>query len=269
MSVLAPEQAAQLEQEAQAAIDQAAIRLAGQIEEIRKAFSAVCGTGRTAQAIVLGKLITETLVPMKGTSKRQEALKEIASQVTGRFSDNEKMRDFVVLYHVSLRVKALADLPVSLTTLALQASKAGIDFKNVCDTLTADKTDRLQHILSLLIDGTDNIGCDQSGKTDRKVWRAIIRCYVDTGKMPEPKPVKEEKTETTENTQEPTGESGRTVQPVSLAELFRTMSADELLSFVKSLDDVTLDSLSGAVELVYSERSAVDATTNAQQAIAA
>lgn len=243
-----------LERDAQQRIDDAAIRIAAQIAEIRKAYSLISGEGRTQQGILLGKLCTDAIVPFKSSAKKKDSLAEIASQVTGRFSDGEKLRDFIVLYHVSLRVPSLKDVSLTWAMLALGSMNARLDIKNVTDTLTSQDIERANYILPLLVSGHDNLGCNDRGNPDRKAWRNIIASYVRDGKLPAPEAKPEPASQSqVEKTNQGQSQVEKSPCQLSLAAMFSAMSTDELNTFARSLDAETIERLSDAIVLASVE----------------
>ena len=185
-ATLTQDQKTELEAQANAEIEAHARRRTGYLEQITKQFSIVNGTDRLENAILLGKTLSNALNDERSIPTKKKLLEEFAKQVCGAYSDDKKLKPYIVLHHVSLRIPSLKTIGFGLSWAlkVVGAMGAQLDWKSITDTMTALQIERANVILPLLIDGVDGIGCNSEGKADRVAWCKIIKYYLDHGAVP-------------------------------------------------------------------------------------
>jgi len=248
-----------LEAQANAELEAQAVRRLGHLEAVKKQFSLVSGEGRTENAIALGQSISNACNEERSIEKKKKLLEEFAKQVCGNYSDDKKLKPFVVLHHASLRIPTLKTLGLSWSLKVVGAMGAQLDWKSMTDTMTALQIERANVILPMLVEGIDGVGRKATnGNPDRAEWCKIIKYYLETGNLPaETTPA--DKTPATASPADAT----LTTEPVGLTvesiSAWLNHAGDSALSeLADKLDQSTMDRLFDALAL---------ATTRKQEAI--
>lgn len=188
-ATLTQDQKTELESQANAELEAHARRRTGYLELVTKQFSLVNGTDRTENAIALGKTLSNSLNDERSIPTKKKLLEEFAKQVCGNYSDDKKLKPYIVLHHVSLRIPSLKQLGLSWALKCVGAMGASLDWKSITDTMTALQIERANIILPMLIDGTDGVGCNTDGKADRIAWCKIVKHYLNHGTLPVTTPI--------------------------------------------------------------------------------
>lgn len=252
---------AELESQANAELEAHARRRTGYLELISKQFSVVNGTDRLENAIQLGKTLSNALNDERSIPTKKKLLEEFAKQVCGAYSDDKKLKPYIVLHHVSLRIPSLKTIGFGLSWAlkVVGAMGAQLDWKSITDTMTALQIERANVILPLLIDGVDGIGCNSEGKADRVAWCKIIKYYLDHGAVP----VAEMTATLPADKPTPVAPAVPAVPAVTTIEAVATIlndSATDLNSLCDMLSQETMDNLFDAL---------ASATTRKQEAMKA
>jgi hypothetical protein len=166
------EEQTQEEQKAQLQTEQYPL---ADMSRIKHLHSLVDAEGRTLTAIECGRLIQRRLDSQNG---KRKALKDIATELSGHASDSDTgglVSDYLVLYHVSLRVPSLKEIGWTLARLVRQSCKISYSFKDGCDSLPAKIQDKLNSVLPKL--ASLEIGSKETRRglrPDLKMWRKIL-----------------------------------------------------------------------------------------------